>query len=154
MAEIEIGPLTQRLSDEEIAELAGSLETAGAPRLPRAEDDSPVTLGDTIDEEVMVEFLDRLESHDIACEIYLPVEFDARLEVADLRVGSAVLLLEALEELKDELAIEEDDEDEEDEVDEDDDDAILASKLRDVWRALWEGAQASIERGLPLHIQS
>src|SRR5262249_38958452 len=48
MAEIEIAPLSQRLSDDEIAELAGSLEAFGAPRLPKAADDSPVTIGDAL----------------------------------------------------------------------------------------------------------
>jgi hypothetical protein len=153
MAEIEIGPLTQRLSDDEIAELAGSLEKFGAPRLPAAPDDSPVTVGDALDDDAFSEFLDRLVSHDIACEIYLPVEFDGRLEVAELRVGSAPLLLEALEELKDELSIDED-EDEEAYEDEDDDAALLEGKLRHIWKLLYEGVQAAIERHLPLHIQS
>jgi hypothetical protein len=153
MAEIEIGPLTERLSDEEIVELANGLEELGAPRLPKAADDSPVPVGDALDGDALAEFLDRLEAHDIACEIYLPVEFEGRIEVADMRVGSAMALVEVLDELRDELAIDEDaDEEEEDELD--DEVAIQEAKLRHLWKLLYDGAQAAIDRHLPLHLQS
>jgi len=56
----------------------------------------------------MTEFLDRLEAHDMAADIFLPVEFDGRLHVGDLRVASAVSLSETLEEMKEELSIEDD----------------------------------------------
>ena len=152
MAEIEIGPLNQRLGDDEIEDLHHSLERHGAPRLPKEADDSPMTIGDGLDDDALTEFLDRLEAHDLACEIYLPVEFEGRVEIADLRVGSATLLLDALEELKDELAIEAD-VDEDDDVEEDED-SILDAKLRVLWRLFYEGAQASIEKQMALHIQA
>ncbi len=154
MAEIEIAPLSERLSDEEIAELAGGLEQLGAPRLPKATDDQPVPVGDRIDDDVLAEFLDRLEAHDLACEIYLPMEFEGRVEVADLRVGSAMSLLEVLEELKDELAIDEDEDEDDDEDELDDDDLIMDAKLRHVWKLVYEGAHAALDRHLPLHLQS
>ena len=37
--------------------------------------------------------------------VYLPVEFEGRIEVAGMRVGSATTLLEVLDEMKDELAV-------------------------------------------------
>jgi hypothetical protein len=153
MAEIEIGPLSDRLSDEEIAELAGSLEKVGAPQLPRAQDDATVTVGDGLDDDALLEFLDRLDAHDLACEIYLPVDFDGRVEVADLRVGSASLLLEALEELKDELAIEENLDDEEEEEFEEDEESLMDAKLRHLWKVFYDGATLAMERHLPLHVQ-
>ena len=152
MAEIEIGPLTDRLTDEEIADLAAQLEKVGAPQLPRGDDAHQATLGDGIDDNALSEFMDRLEGHDIAADIYLPVEFDGIVEVADLRVGSLPLLLEILEELKDEL----DDEEEEAEDDEspDDDQKILALQLRQAWKLFSTGAAAAMERHLPLHVKS
>ena len=63
MADIEIGPLTERLSDEEIVELCNGLEELGAPRLPKAPDESTVPVADAIDDEALSEFLDRLEAH-------------------------------------------------------------------------------------------
>jgi hypothetical protein len=154
MAEIEIGPLTDRLSEEEISELRGQLERLGAPSLPPTDESHARPVGD-VDDEVLTEFLDRLEAHDAACEVYLPVEFDGRVEVADLRVGSAMQLLEVLDEIKDDLAIGEDDDDEE-ELDEDDDEYgnVLQSQLRECWRAFYSGCNATLERHLPLHVKA
>lgn len=152
MAEIEIGPLTDRLTDEEIAELAAQLEKVGAPQLPRGDEAHQATFGDGIDDNALSEFMDRLEGHDIAADIYLPVEFDAIVEVADLRVGSLPLLIEVLEELKDEL----DDEEEEAEDDDtyDDDQRILAQQLRQAWKLFSAGGAAAMEKHLPLHVKS
>src|SRR5437016_3937333 len=115
MAEIEIGPLTDRLSDDEITELARAMEKLGAPQLPRADDTQASAVGDNIDDDALTEFYDRLEVHDLAAEIYLPVEFDGSVEVAGMRVASASVLVDVLEEIKDELDIDEDEDEEEDE---------------------------------------
>lgn len=152
MAEIEIGPLTDRLSDDEIAELASQLEKHGAPQLPHGDDSSQAPLGDGIDDNALSEFMDRLEGHDAAADIYLPIEFDGSFEVAELRVGSLPLLLEVLEELKDELDDEE--EEAEDEESYDDDQRILAQQLRSAWKMFYNGAVAAMERHLPLHVRS
>jgi hypothetical protein len=152
MAEIEIGPLTDRLTDEEIAELAAQLEKVGAPQLPRGDESHQATLGDGLDDNALSEFMDRLEGHDAAAEIYLPVEFEGTFEVAELRVASLPLLVEVLEELKDELDDEE--EEAEDEESYDDDQKILAQQLRQAWKLFYNGANAAIERHLPLHVKS
>ncbi|HEY3360214.1 MAG TPA: hypothetical protein VGQ83_43585 [Polyangia bacterium] len=151
MAEIEIGPLSDRLSDEELKELAGALERLGAPMLPRTDDSHSSPVGD-IDDDVLTEFLDRLEAHDAACEVYLPVEFDGRVEVADMRVGSAVQLLEVLDEIKADLEIDEDEADDED--DDDDYGAVLNGQLRECWRFFYAGCNATLERHLPLHVKA
>jgi hypothetical protein len=155
MAELEIGPLTDRLSDDEIAELAARMEKLGAPQLPRADDTQVASVGDGLDDNVLTEFFDRLEGHDCAAEIYLPVEFEGGLEVADLRVASAPVLLDALDELKDELDSEADEDEEEDEDDSayDDDRKVQTAKLRRAWKLFYEGAQAAMERHLPLHVK-
>jgi hypothetical protein len=152
MAEIEIAPLTDRLSEDEIAELAGALERHGVSAPLKNDDGHSAAVGD-IDDDVLTEFLDRLEAHDAACEVYLPVEFDGRVEVSDLRVGSAVHLLEVLDELKDDLAIDED-EDEADEEDLDDYGTVLDSQLRECWRTFYAGVNATLERHLPLHVKA
>ena len=152
MAEIEIGPLSDRLTDEEIAELAAQLEKVGAPQLPRGDEGHQATLGDGMDDNALSEFMDRLEGHDIAADIYLPIEFEGILEVADLRVGSLQLLVEILDELKDELDDEE--EEAEDEESYDDDQKILAQQLRSAWKLFSTGSAAALERHLPLHVKS
>jgi hypothetical protein len=151
MANIEIGPLTDRLGDDEIAELKTRMERMGAPKLPDGDDKEVASVGDGLDDDVLVEFLDRLDGHDVAAEIYLPVEFEGSIEVADLRVGSGPALLEVLEELKDELTSE-GDEDEDDE--EDEDRRIHGRELRRAWKLFNEGALAALERQLPLHIRA
>jgi hypothetical protein len=152
MAEIEIGPLTDRLSDEEIAELAAQLERQGAAQLPKSDDKEGSNVGEGIDENVLSEFFDRLESQDAAAEIYLPVELEDNLEVAGMRVSSLQHLMEVLEELKDELDSE--DEDLEDEDSYDDDRKILSEQLREAWKLFYSGAQTALERHLPMFVKS
>jgi hypothetical protein len=156
MAEIEIGPLTDRLTDDEISDLKGRMERMGAPKLPDAEDKEATSVGDGLDDDVLTEFLDRLDGHDAAAEIYLPVEFEGAIEIADLRVGSALFLLDVLDELKDELIAEDEDEDEEDEDDEDEDEdrRIHGRELKRAWKLFFEGATAAVERKLPLHVRA
>jgi hypothetical protein len=153
MAEIEIGPLTDRFSDEEIAELASHLERVGAPQLPKGDESHQTSLGEGLDNTALSEFMDRLEGHDAAADVYLPVEFDGVFEVAELRIGSLPVLLEILEELKDELD-EEEEEEEEDEETYDDDQKILAQQLRQAWKLFYNGATGATERHLPLHVKS
>lgn len=153
MAEIEIGPLTDRLSDDEIADLVARMERMGTPKLPDGDDKEGTSVGDGLDDDVLVEFLDRLDGHDVAAEIYLPVEFEGAIEIADLRVGSAPALLEVLDELKDELIAEDEDEDEEDD-DDDEDRRIHGRELRRAWKMFYDGAQAAVERKLPLHVRA
>src|SRR5205085_5285963 len=69
MADIEIAQLGDRLSDEEVVQLAGALEELGVASLPKADDGTALTVGD-VDDDIMSEFLDRLDAHDIAAEIY------------------------------------------------------------------------------------
>jgi hypothetical protein len=152
MAEIEIGPLSDRLGDEEIAEQAKKMEKLGKPQLPRTDERNASTIADDVDDDALFELMDRLETHDLAADIYLPVEFEGTLEVADLRVASAATLLEALDEVKEELDADDDElEDEEEEVDPD---APAPADVKAVWRSLFDGATAAIDKKLPLHVKS
>ena len=153
MAEIEIGPLSDHLSDEEIAELSGALEDFGIPRLPRSDDAAAATIAEGVDGDLVTEFLDRLEAHDVACEIYLPVEFDGRVEVSDMRVGSAATLLDILEEMKEDLDIEDAAEGEDGEEDYGGDVELILKQLRHVWKLFHTAAQTALDRRLPLHVR-
>ena len=157
MAQIEIGPLTDRLSDAEIAELAKQMEHLGAPQLPRGDSSEVATVSDDLDEDALAEFYDRLDGHDAAAEIYLPIEFDGLVEVAGLRVGSASALIDVLDELKDELSLgddEDEDLEEEDEDEDEDDRRLLGADLRQVWKSLYDGAHTAIDKKLPLHVKT
>jgi hypothetical protein len=157
MAEIELGPLSDRLDDDEMKMLHKLVEQAGA-RLPAGDDHTTHTIAKRLSEDAMTEFLDRLEAHDMAADIYLPVEFDGRLHVGDLRVASAVLLSDTLEEMKEELAIEDDEYEEEDD-DEDDEEAeeaegtVIEAQLRNIWQLVVDACSESLEKNMALHLK-
>jgi len=157
MAEIELAPLSHRLDDDEMKTLARLLEEAGAPRIGKADEHSTHTIAARLSEEALTEFLDRLDAHDIGAEIYLPIEFEGRVTVGDYRVASSQLLLDVLEEMREELDVdgEEEDEDEEDEEDdaEEDEGTVIEAQLRHIWHLVADGATESIEKNLPLHLQ-
>ena len=155
MPSIEVGPLSVRMGDEEIAELAAAMETADAGTMPPSDESAGGTLEDGLDEDALTEFMDRLEGNDIAADIYLPVEFEGRLEAADFRVASLHALAEVLEGMAEDLDIE-DEEDEEDEGDEDEDEdfaseiELLEDRIRNIWRIMFDAAQQAVENGLCL----
>ncbi|HKA91325.1 MAG TPA: hypothetical protein VKE22_26870 [Haliangiales bacterium] len=153
MAEIVVAPLAERLSEEEIAELAKELPRVGA-RLPDTDDGETQTLARRIDEDVLAEFWDRLDSYDAACDVYLPVEFEGRLEIGDIRVGSAPVLAEILEELRDEFGAVEEDEDAEDEPADDEYRDPMEGQLKNLWGLVMEGAQAAVDRKLALFLKT
>src|SRR3954468_8317675 len=112
MAEIELAPITDRLEDDEVKLLQKLLDQAGAKY--KISDDHPSqTIAARLSEEAMTEFLDRLDAHDVAAEIYLPIDLETTLVVGDLRVASTQSLADALEEIKEELDVEDEEEYEE-----------------------------------------
>jgi hypothetical protein len=153
MAEIVIAPLAERLAEEEIAELENELPRVGV-RLPNTDDGDTQTLARRIDEDVLAEFWDRLDSYDAACDVYLPIEFEGRVEIAGYRVGSAPVLAEILEELRDEFGAVEEDEDAEDEPTDDEYRDPMEGQLKNLWSLVMEGARAAVERKLALFLKS
>jgi hypothetical protein len=161
MAEIELAPLSHRLDDDEMKTLTRLLEEAGASKLDKVDENVSHTIAARLSEEALTEFLDRLDAHDLGAEIYVPLEFDGRVTVGDYRVASTQALLEVLEEMKEELDVdgeEDDDEDEEEDEEEEDDDedegTVIEAQLRHIWHLVSDGAVESIEKGLPLHLQT
>ena len=160
MSEIELGPVSERLDDEEIKTLARLLEQAGAKYPVNDENQISQVIATRLSEDAMTEFLDRLEAHDIAADIFLPVEFEGRLPVGDFRVASSQSLTDVLEEMKEELAVEEDaeyeedeDEEEEDEDEEEDEGTVIEAQLRNIWRLVTDACTESIDKAVPLHLR-
>ena len=157
MSAIELGPLSDRLDEEELKTLGRLLEQAGS-KLPEMEDHITQTFAKRLNEEAMTEFLDRLDAHDVAADIYLPVEFEGTLIVGDYRVASAHALQETLEEMKEELAIEdedfeEDEEDEDDGAEEVDEGSVIEAQMRNIWQLVTDACSESIEKSYPLHLR-
>jgi hypothetical protein len=156
MAEIELGPLSDRFDDDEMKTLNKLLEQAGA-RASLSDDQTTHTIAKRLSEDAMTEFLDRLEAHDMAADIFLPVEFEGRLHVGDYRVASGVLLAETLEEMKEELSIEDDDYDEEEESEEDeeemDEGTVIEAQLRNIWQLAVDACGESLDKNMALHLR-
>jgi UDP-N-acetylglucosamine enolpyruvyl transferase len=157
MSEIELGPVSDRLEDEEIKTLHRLLDQAGAKYSAQEEHQTTQTIAARLSEDAMTEFLDRLEAHDMAADIYLPAEFEGRLSVGDWRVASAQALIDVLEEMKEELAVEEDeyedDEEEEDEDEEADEGTVIEAQLRNIWRLVNDACSESLDKNVPLHLR-
>jgi UDP-N-acetylglucosamine enolpyruvyl transferase len=160
MSEIELGPVSDRLDDEELKTLQKLLDQAGAKY--NTHDDSQITqtIAARLSEDAMTEFLDRLEAHDISADIYLPAEFEGRLSVGEVRVASTQVLAEVLEEMKEELAVEEDEEyeedeeeEEEDEDEEEDEGTVIEAQLRNIWRLVNDACGESVDKSVPLHLR-
>ncbi|MCG5052381.1 MAG: hypothetical protein KA712_05435 [Myxococcales bacterium] len=157
MAEIELAPLSDRLDDEELKTLGRLLSQAGGKYDIEADHPSQ-TIAARLSEDAVTEFLDRLEAHDVAAEIFIPSDFEGTITVGDYRVASSQALAAALEELRDELDVEEDDDEdeEEDEEEEDEDeladDSLIASQLKHIWRLMNDACEESMDRLIPIHV--
>lgn len=160
MAEIELAPLSHRLDDDEIKLLGKRLKDLGVTDFDRGDDSHGHTIAARLSEEALTEFLDRLDAHDLGAEIYLPIEFEGRVTVGDYRVASTQALLDVLEEMKEELGVDEEveddeDEEEEDEEEEDEDEGtVIEAQLRHIWQLVADGATESVDKSLPLHLQT
>jgi hypothetical protein len=159
MAEIELAPLSHRLDDEEMKILSKLLEDIGATAGTRADEHVSHTIAARLSEEALTEFLDRLDAHDLGAEIYVPIEFEGRVTVGEYRVASTQALLDVLEEMREELDVDAEDEEEDEEEEEEDDDdedegTVIEAQLRHIWHLVSDGAVESIEKGLPLHLQT
>jgi hypothetical protein len=162
MSEIELAPVSERLDDDELKNLHRALEQAGA-RWNGNEDQASQMIAARLPEQAMTEFMDRLEAHDIAADIFLPIEFEGRVTVGDYRVASAQHLADVLEELKDELDVEDDEDyeaedeefedDEEEDEDEEEDGTVIEAQLRNIWQLVSDACQESVDKKIPLHLR-
>ena len=158
MSEIELGPVSDRLEEEDLKTLARLLDQAGAKYAVNDENHTTQVIASRLSEDAMTEFLDRLEAHDIAADIFLPVELEGRLNVGELRVAGAQALADILEEMKEELAVEEDgdyddDEEEEEEDEEEEEGTVIEAQLRNIWRLVNDAVGEAIDKGVPLHLR-
>lgn len=147
MPELKLIPLSEVIDHEEINQLEAMLQELGASESEVIDDEADVE--ESLGEDQLTDFLDKLEAHDIACDIYLPQEFEGTLIVNDRMYGSATFLVEALEDIRDELDI-----DGESELDADDEEEleVIDEQLHNAWISFSRAAQACVESGLPLHV--
>ena len=174
MATVELGSLSQHLEDDEVSAILKALKRNDVEFAPN--DADTVVVARNLDDDIVADFLDRLDAHDVSADMYLPVEFDGIVKAGNLRIGSAPGLVTILEEMKEELLAEDDDEDEdeddddddeddddyeeeEEDDDDDDDDASRAIRLKDdqlrvLWKLLFKAASDAAAGNAVLFVKS
>lgn len=149
MAELRLISLQDVLTERQMHKLVAELEELKAAPLPAGDEEAEME--ELVNDDTFAEFVDRLEANDLACDIYLPMEFDGVVEVGDHTVGSAVALAEVLEDLREELDIDEEgSDDDEEEMDIE----MIEEQLRMVWRSFLKAANTAIERQMPFQVIS
>jgi hypothetical protein len=172
MATLELGSLSEHLEIDQIKSVQRALAESGAPPLGADDHAETIVIDRDLDDDVLVDFFDRLDANEASADIYLPIDFEDILEVDGLRVGSAHALILVLESLKEDFFVEEEkdeddeeDEDEESEDEEDEDGAELFEaeddevelkdeRLRHIWRVIHKGAKTAVKKNLPLFVRT
>ena len=172
MASIELGSLSHHLDDEEIDAVTSALADADIDLDMDDEADGRLLEG-KLDEDLLADFLDRLDANGVACDIYLPGDFEDALEAGEYTIGSSHALMLILDEIRDDLFTGDDDDEEEedaggdgeafDDFDDDDDEGrfggsagesvdIQDEQLRHLWKVLHKGARICIRDRVCLRI--
>ncbi|MCA9673136.1 MAG: hypothetical protein KC503_46405 [Myxococcales bacterium] len=151
MANLRLLPLDEILAAAEVGQLMKQIQALGVDEVP--EGDEVIELEESISDDAFDDFVDRLEAHEVAADIYLPVEFEGRLELGETRVCSCFALADALEELRDELDIDDEDgpelaDDEELEME------LVEEQLHHAWKVFARAANACVEHHLSIHVVS
>jgi hypothetical protein len=171
MATLELGTLSDHLENDQIKAVTRALAESGAPALSVDDHAETLVLDRDLDDDVLVDFFDRLDANDASADIYLPVDFEEVIDVDGMRVGSAHSLILVLESLKEDFFVEEDDEEEEEEEEveydeeedeeggelfENDDDEVEVKddRLRHIWRVMHKGAKTSVRKNLCLFVRT
>jgi hypothetical protein len=167
MASIEVGPLTNNLDDDEISIIEEALEDADIELSLDEDAESRLIEGD-LDEDLFAGFYDQLDANGIACDIYLPADFEDVIEVSDFKIGSAQALLLVLDEMRDDVFSTGDDDDDGGEFSDFDDDGESFSTstgsegavsdpqgdyVRYLWNTVAEAARTCISEHTGMYIR-
>src|SRR5262249_39264190 len=182
MATVELGSLGQHLEEEEVQAIRKALRKHDV--VVDDGDHDTVIVAKDLDPDVIADFLDRLDAHEVSADIYVPAEFDGVVKAAGYKIASAAALVHVLEEMKEELLAEDedgddgdgggrgededdgdggdDDDDEDDDYEEEEEDEYESSgslkfkddQLRGLWRVLFKAASEAADGGSVLFVKS
>lgn len=173
MAIIELATLPDHLESEQIEAMMEALAEEASEEVDLATDEDGRIIESNIDDDVFVDFRDRLEANDLDAEVYVPVEFEDVVEVGGVRVGSTYALQLVLDSLREDFFVEDlaDDDTEMDDGDDDfergeeeepgndglyeGEDGVIEMKdeqLRHVWRAMHTAAKESLDSNLSVFL--
>ncbi len=171
MATLELGTLSEHLENDQVKAVQRALAESGAPGLAVDDHAEAIVLDRDLDDDVLVNFFDRLDANDASADIYLPIDFEEVLDVNGMRVGSAHSLILVLESLKEDFFVEEEEDEEEEEEEaeyeededeeggelfeaEDDEPEVKDDRLRHIWRVIHKGAKTSVRKNLCLFVRT
>jgi hypothetical protein len=149
---IELRPVFDVFTNDEIADLEDKLKKLGAPKLSDHGGEDVEELAADLDGSALEEFKERLAEHDVDADMYLPIPFNGSVDCALGKLASAQTLLRALLEMRSDLELEdvESDEAEDDETPEDADDGL--AKQQALWRLFSSGANRAVKRRQRLEV--
>ncbi len=170
MASLELSPLSQHFDDDAIAEVESALAEADSSPLDIDADADTQLVAGNLDDALFAEFMDLLDKADAKCDVYVPPDFENNIEVDDYVVGSAPMLILALDDLKEELDIETTGEEIEADVEdpdfapleEQDDsfddeyesfDDMRAPEMKRMWELMYNSARACVRLGVCLFVR-
>ena len=170
MATLELGTLSEHLENDQVKAVQRALAEAGAPNMTVDDHAEAIVLDRDLDDDVLVDFFDRLDANDASADIYLPIDFEEVIEVDGMRVGSAHSLILVLESLKEDFFVEEEEDEEEEEEEaeyeeeeeeggelfesDDDEPEVKDDRLRHIWHVIHKGAKTSVRKNLCLFVRT
>ena len=171
MATLELSTLSEHLENDQVKAVQRALAESGAPNMAADDHAETLVLDRDLDDDVLVDFFDRLDANDASADVYLPIDFEEVLEVDGIRVGSAHSLILVLESLKEDFFVEETEEEEEEEEEaeyeeeedeeggelfesDDDEPEVKDDRLRHIWHVMHKGAKTSVRKNLCLFVRT
>lgn len=153
MAIFKISPLSDVMKENDIESLENELGRLGVA-LREQNDDLDQGIEGEVEDDILSEFMDSLDEEHAAADIYIPGLFSEVLPFGEIRIGSLQSLIEALENLQDELGIDDPDsppdEDEEEIMDDEDEDIIddfdgTRAPLKKMWFEFYRAANEALD---------
>lgn len=176
MAIIELAPLPDHLDSEQVDAMTAALLDEASEEVDLRSDEDSRIIESNIDDDVFVDFRDRLEANDLDADVYVPVEFEDVVSVGGMRVGSTYALQLVLDSLREDFfvedpsdgetemdegegegdfergGIEEEDDTEDYYADEDGGIEMKDEQLRHIWRIMHTAARESLSCNLSVFL--
>lgn len=106
MATIEISLLSEHLDESQIETMLAAISGNTTDTLDEGSDEDSIVVDSSIDDDLFIDFLGRLDANDLDADIYIPLDFEEVVEIGEFRVGSTHALQLVLDNLRDDFFVE------------------------------------------------
>ena len=76
MATLELASLSEHLENDQIKAVQRALAEVGSPTMSADDHAETIVLDRDLDDDVLVDFFDRLDANDASADVYLPIDFE------------------------------------------------------------------------------